>query len=66
MGKKIKKAKERLKQGSFTVPSPEEVIAAATANAGWSARQLAEWGIKWPPKKGWRDELRQKWENKAG
>jgi hypothetical protein len=28
---------------------------------GWSAAQLAEWGVRWPPQKGWREALRQRW-----
>jgi len=57
------KAMSRLKEGNFTLPSPEDVRAAESGNGGWTAMQLAEWGIAWPPAKGWRDELRKKWEN---
>jgi hypothetical protein len=31
--------------------------AAATAKGGWGRKQLAEWGVPWPPPKGWKDRL---------
>ena len=31
----------------------EEVLAARTPRGGWTKKQLAEWGIHWPPKTGW-------------
>lgn len=43
------------------VPSPDEVAAAQTSNGGWSRKQLAEWGIPWPPPTGWRRYLEAKW-----
>ncbi|WP_328974158.1 hypothetical protein [Streptomyces canus] len=43
------------------VPSPDEVAAAQTPNGGWSRKQLAEWGIPWPPPTGWRRYLEAKW-----
>lgn len=39
------------------VPSPEEIEAAMTPNGGWTRKQLAEWGIPWPPPKNWRERL---------
>jgi len=43
------------------VPSPDEVAAARTPNGGWSKKQLAEWGVPWPPPTGWRKHLEAKW-----
>lgn len=43
------------------VPSPDEVAAAQTPNGGWSRKQLAAWGIPWPPPSGWRRYLEAKW-----
>lgn len=45
----------------MSIPSPEEVRAAQSPAGGWSKRQLATWGVPWPPPKGWRDELNRKW-----
>lgn len=28
-----------------------------TPAGGWTRKQLAAWGVKWPPKKGWRKNL---------
>lgn len=61
MGKKVKRAKQRLNRGAFVTPSPEEVEAASTSGCGWTAARLAEWGISWPPDKGWRQVLRERW-----
>ena len=42
-------------------PSPEEVAAASTSPHGsWSAKQLRDWGVPWPPPAGWRKELARK------
>ncbi|MEU4178025.1 hypothetical protein [Streptomyces sp. NPDC026589] len=46
------------------VPSPDEVAAAQTPDGGWTKKQLAEWGIPWPPPHGWRRYLEAKWEGK--
>jgi hypothetical protein len=43
------------------IPSPTEVAAAQTPNGGWSKKQLAEWGVPWPPPQGWRKHLEAKW-----
>ncbi|MBA7712424.1 hypothetical protein ES703_121398 [subsurface metagenome] len=42
-------------------PSPEEMEAAKTPQGGWTKEQLADWGVPWPPPKGWRRELEEKW-----
>jgi len=44
------------------IPSPEEVEKSQTEKGGWSSETLANWGIEWPPRKGWRKKLREAWE----
>ncbi|MEH0416077.1 hypothetical protein [Streptomyces sp. B21-083] len=44
------------------LPSPEEVEAARTPGGGWKRDQLAAWGVAWPPPKGWKDELSERWQ----
>lgn len=39
------------------VPSPEDVEAARTPAGGFTSKQLAEWGVAWPPPSGWRKAL---------
>ncbi|WP_326844566.1 hypothetical protein OHB33_41195 (plasmid) [Streptomyces sp. NBC_01558] len=43
------------------LPSPEEIAAAATPKGAWTRAQLAEWGVPWPPPKGWKGELIERW-----
>lgn len=45
-------------------PTPAEIEAARTPAGGWTRAQLAEWGVPWPPPKGWRRELegREPWQ----
>ncbi|MFF2516575.1 hypothetical protein [Streptomyces sp. NPDC058086] len=43
------------------LPSPEEIEAARTPAGGWKRDQLAAWGVSWPPPKGWKDELTERW-----
>jgi hypothetical protein len=38
-------------------PTREEIEAARSPRGGWSKKQLAEWGVSWPPLKGWRRRL---------
>lgn len=33
-----------------------------TPAGAWTAKQLAEWGVRWPPEHGWRERLRVEWE----
>ncbi len=61
MGKKTRQARERLKAGNFKSPSPQEIIDAMTPAGAWTAKQLAEWGVPWPPPKGWRHNLEMSW-----
>jgi hypothetical protein len=42
-------------------PSPDEIEAARTPAGGWKRDQLAAWGVPWPPPKGWKDELTERW-----
>lgn len=44
------------------LPSPGEIEAAKTSNGAWTRAQLAEWGVPWPPPKGWKGELIKRWE----
>ena len=32
----------------------EEIMNARTDAGGWTKAKLAEWGVSWPPPKGWR------------
>lgn len=34
-----------------------EIFAASTGSKGWSKKQLASWGVAWPPSKGWIERL---------
>lgn len=34
-----------------------EIEAARTPSGGWTRSQLAEWGVPWPPPKGWKARL---------
>lgn len=43
------------------LPSPEEVEAARTPTGGWKRDQLAARGAPWPPPKGRKDELAERW-----
>jgi hypothetical protein len=37
--------------------TPEEIEAGKTAKGGFTRKQLAEWGVPWPPPRGWRRKL---------
>ena len=37
--------------------SLEEIEAAKTSNGGWTKEQLKQWGVPWPPPKGWKKQL---------
>ena len=43
------------------MPNEEEILAARTAQGGWTKAQLAEWGVPWPPPRGWKNA----WEKRA-
>jgi hypothetical protein len=38
-------------------PTAEEIEAAKTPQGGWTQEQLAQWGVPWPPPKGWKAAL---------
>jgi hypothetical protein len=38
-------------------PTEQEIIAKMTTNGGYTKTQLAEWGVAWPPPKGWKQRL---------
>lgn len=38
-------------------PTAEEIETAKTPAGGWTKEQLAEWGVAWPPPKGWKERL---------
>lgn len=61
MGSKTRAAGRRFREGDFHLPSPDEIEAAKTPAGAWAAMQLAEWGVKWPPKAGWRRNLEARW-----
>lgn len=42
--------------------SDEEIRAAMTPKGGWKAGTLGNWGISWPPPKGWREKLIKNYE----
>lgn len=48
-----------------TRPAPERaerlrvILDGATNNAGWTRQKLGEWGVPWPPPRGWRDTIIQ-------
>lgn len=43
------------------IPSPTEIEARRTPAGGWTKVQLAQWGVPWPPSKGWRQKLVREW-----
>lgn len=58
---KVPRAQERIAKRGFVIPSPDDVKAVESGAGGWSAAQLAEWGIAWPPLNGWRAYLTNIW-----
>lgn len=44
--------------------SEAEIIAAMSPKGGWKASTLAQWGVAWPPPKGWRRKLVENFEHK--
>jgi hypothetical protein len=39
------------------LPTPAEIEAAKTQRGGWKRATLAQWGVPWPPPRGWRRRL---------
>lgn len=48
------RAKHRAAPGC---PTPAEIEAAKTPKGGWTKAQLQQWGVPWPPPKGWKHAL---------
>lgn len=40
-------------------PSKAEIEAKRTTAGGWTKAQLAEWGVPWPPPRGWKKILQE-------
>lgn len=57
----FKAAEKRYNLGNYILPSPDEVMEAMDKNGNWSPLQLAEWGVSWPPPKGWKLYLETEW-----
>jgi len=38
-------------------PMLVDVEGSRSPKGGWTKKQLAEWGVPWPPPKGWKSEL---------
>lgn len=43
------------------LPSPDDIEAARTPAGGFTRAQLAAWGVAWPPPKGWKRQLNDRW-----
>jgi hypothetical protein len=41
----------------FHAPTLKEIEAAKSPAGGWTRKQLAQWGVPWPPPKDWRKRL---------
>lgn len=39
------------------MPTAQEIEDAKTPKGAWTRKTLEGWGVKWPPKKGWKDRL---------
>lgn len=37
--------------------SEQEIESKKTTLGGWTKKQLEEWGVPWPPPKGWKEKL---------
>src|SRR3954465_9055147 len=50
---------EPLELAPRPAPSPQEIACASTSTkvGAWTAKQLAEWGVPYPPPRGWRAEM---------
>jgi hypothetical protein len=48
---------QMVKPGEFVHVTPEDIIAAMTPAGAWTRVQLADWGVRWPPRDGWRRAL---------
>lgn len=46
-----------LKQQANANATREAIMAAQSERGGWTRAQLEEWGVPWPPPKGWKQQL---------
>lgn len=37
--------------------SEDEILSRQTENGGWTKATLKQWGVPWPPPKGWKNAL---------
>lgn len=47
-------------EGSAQTKTPiseAEILAARTPRGAWTAKQLAQWGVPWPPPGGWKTQI---------
>jgi hypothetical protein len=51
---------KRAKRVLVWLPSPKEIELNKTAKGGWTRITLESWGVPWPPRKGWKKELEEK------
>jgi hypothetical protein len=56
----VRQRAEREREKAKQHPVRAEIEAKRTLRGGWSRAQLAEWGVPWPPPKGWKKRLEQK------
>lgn len=49
--------KLKVRQPRWPTITNAEIEAAKTARGGWTAAQLAAWGVPWPPPGGWRYDI---------
>jgi hypothetical protein len=56
-GQVVERIEEQAAHPPHGAPSPAEIAARATGAGGWTRATLAEWGVPWPPPKGWRVHL---------
>lgn len=43
------------------LPSPEQIEIARTPAGGWTRATLSSWGVEWPPRRGWKRDLEERW-----
>ena len=43
--------------GGRKPPELSEIMGSRTRAGGWTRKQLAKWGVPWPPPKGWKKAL---------
>ena len=53
--------KKKGNRETLHLPSPKEIARAMTPAGGWTKKQLAKWGVPWPPSKGWKRYLEEEW-----